>query len=570
MNRIRSVFSRIRTIILLLLATLIAIFGLYMVSGFWIAAKSSSVIVLRDNWVCSVNDQVLPESNIEAVIRRDPVRGDVYSCETVLPAFFLTAGALRVFSENAMLDCYLDNELIYTYGAPYLVRDGFIPKGYHLIPLSSDASGKTLKLVFTAGETQAFSALRVPMIGNLHELFIYWIYSSRAVIPVSVFIILFGFMLGTLSLFVHAFDEHYHVLFGAVVSVNTGLFALTHFDAFFFVTQNLWFSTMIEYVSKFLLPVTLSLFLQRITDDDVERNVYHVCCLSSFFLFVLAVILQLLHFYPISRSLHYYAHFSVFTCLLMVIFGCRVLYRANLRILRMRDSAVSMTQRVLLTSQATMITAVFVLLFSVLINEVVTDTPLLSLKRGQNYWDVPLMVGLVAYASLMMLSFFYHGIYVTHENSQQKRLTGLAYTDVLTGLPNRAYCYHALHDLDESNQDYCVMSLDVDYLKRTNDTRGHAAGDELLRNFAEELRSSFRASDIIGRLGGDEFIVILKGTSYEECLNKAKMIHKRIPFSFSYGCAHSRERSTRYGFGVYRLADQRMYEMKQEIHKNDG
>ena len=569
MTGLLSLHPRIRLVGFLLAATFIAVFGLYIISGFWIPSDAGRIHALSEGWNIRLNDQPLEEDRIDYAVERAPQRGDVYLCSITLPEGERLAPALKVYSRHSILDCYLDEQLFYTYGASYLVRDGFVPKGFHLIPLPEDYPGRTLTLRFTAGEKQAFSSLHTPLIGNTNDLFRHWIRDSRAVIPVSVFLILFGFLLSMLSAFLRAFDENNRVVFGGLVSMNAGLFAICYYDAFFFITQNLWFTTVTGYLAQFLLPVALSLFLRRITDDEQELRVFNICCLFNSFLILLAVILQLLHFYPLTRSLYFYQYISAFTCAVMVAFGCRILYRSNLQILRMQDSTVSSSQRVSLTSQSIMIAAVFMMLFAIFVNAVLALVFRRLSGSTATFSNLTLLAGLVAYAALMMLSFFFHGVRVTHENYQQTRLTNLAYTDTLTGLPNRAFCYHALRELDESNEEYCVMSLDVNYLKKTNDTQGHAAGDALLVQFAEELRSCFRASDIIGRLGGDEFIVILKGASLSECLLKAKQLTRKLPFSFSYGCAHSKERSTRYGFGIYRLADQRMYEMKQEMHKKD-
>jgi len=67
-----------------------------------------------------------------------------------------------------------------------------------------------------------------------------------------------------------------------------------------------------------------------------------------------------------------------------------------------------------------------------------------------------------------------------------------------------------LRDSDRAGQPVTVLSLDIDGLKRVNDTEGHARGDELLKIFAQALRSAVRADDHVFRLGGDEFVVVMR------------------------------------------------------------
>lgn len=98
----------------------------------------------------------------------------------------------------------------------------------------------------------------------------------------------------------------------------------------------------------------------------------------------------------------------------------------------------------------------------------------------------------------------------------ERLLEMMAVTDELTGLPNRR---HFLQRLDEEfdrarryNLPTSVLMLDLDFFKQINDKYGHAAGDELLRQFALTLKSLLRRQDISGRLGGEEFAVLMPNT----------------------------------------------------------
>ncbi|MGE8063581.1 sensor domain-containing diguanylate cyclase [Pseudomonas sp. NPDC089569] len=98
-------------------------------------------------------------------------------------------------------------------------------------------------------------------------------------------------------------------------------------------------------------------------------------------------------------------------------------------------------------------------------------------------------------------------------------LTKLALTDPLTGLSNRRAILNdaaRLFALAQREDKYILMGVvDLDGFKTINDTHGHLAGDQLLRGVAAQLQHALRTSDIIGRTGGDEFIVIALGTPSE-------------------------------------------------------
>jgi diguanylate cyclase (GGDEF)-like protein len=83
--------------------------------------------------------------------------------------------------------------------------------------------------------------------------------------------------------------------------------------------------------------------------------------------------------------------------------------------------------------------------------------------------------------------------------------------DALTGLDNRQGIEIKLQRRIDVSKPFCVVMLDLNGFKQVNDTYGHEAGDDLLKQFATEIRSASRATDAVGRWGGDEFIVILDG-----------------------------------------------------------
>lgn len=91
----------------------------------------------------------------------------------------------------------------------------------------------------------------------------------------------------------------------------------------------------------------------------------------------------------------------------------------------------------------------------------------------------------------------------------------LATLDALTGLDNRRSTMQKLEfEIRRSNQDESSLSiaiLDIDFFKSINDTHGHGAGDDVLQQFSELLRLNVRQSDVCGRLGGEEFLIILPG-----------------------------------------------------------
>ncbi|TIO29976.1 GGDEF domain-containing protein [Mesorhizobium sp.] len=119
----------------------------------------------------------------------------------------------------------------------------------------------------------------------------------------------------------------------------------------------------------------------------------------------------------------------------------------------------------------------------------------------------------------------------------------LAIKDALTGLPNRIFLQEKLRDMcgelaapaANGGRPFAVLSMDLDGFKRVNDRFGHAVGDILLRKVAERLKRAFRAEDMVFRIGGDEFVILLHGTSEIEATYLAKRAIERISLPFDLG-----------------------------------
>jgi diguanylate cyclase (GGDEF)-like protein/PAS domain S-box-containing protein len=107
---------------------------------------------------------------------------------------------------------------------------------------------------------------------------------------------------------------------------------------------------------------------------------------------------------------------------------------------------------------------------------------------------------------------------------KQQHLDHLAHHDQLTGLPNRLYLAHylpgAIEQARRANTMLAVLFLDLDRFKHINDSRGHETGDKLLTSVAERVRSTVRREDVVVRMGGDEFIVVLQAVKNPELINE--------------------------------------------------
>ncbi len=119
---------------------------------------------------------------------------------------------------------------------------------------------------------------------------------------------------------------------------------------------------------------------------------------------------------------------------------------------------------------------------------------------------------------------------VTEQRRAAEQLRYAARHDELTGLPNRAYLMHILHDRLATAElgEVAVLFVDLDHFKTINDSLGHEVGDQLLQTVADRLRSALRDHDLLARFGGDEFIVVMKGEPIDVAERLRKAIHPPV------------------------------------------
>ena len=136
------------------------------------------------------------------------------------------------------------------------------------------------------------------------------------------------------------------------------------------------------------------------------------------------------------------------------------------------------------------------------------------------------------YGVILTLILVFIGLWAVWTKRSQLHFKSLSRIDGLTGISNRLHFIErseaALAYARKSGQDVCLLLFDLDHFKSINDRFGHAAGDFVLKRTAALCREYLRRSDIFGRLGGEEFSVLLPGCGFEEARNQAEQLRRTI------------------------------------------
>ncbi len=164
----------------------------------------------------------------------------------------------------------------------------------------------------------------------------------------------------------------------------------------------------------------------------------------------------------------------------------------------------------------------------------------------------------------------------TEKKEKQDRIEYLSYHDQLTGLYNRRYWEEALTRIDnDENYPLSVVLVDVNGLKMINDAFGHVIGDKVLQRTAEVMLSECRTKDIIARIGGDEFVIMMPGTDASEVEVKLQQMVSvfenqavgSVNISVSYGWGVKQEALERMS-DIFKVAEDHMYRRKLSESKS--
>lgn len=171
---------------------------------------------------------------------------------------------------------------------------------------------------------------------------------------------------------------------------------------------------------------------------------------------------------------------------------------------------------------------------------IITIATILGLIFGNPYLERPYSPNALATGlfCLLYLGIFFHTYvdrtfsYFTRMRDYNDRLQDMASHDPLTKVLNaRAYyqaCEQLILQLKRSNLTYSVLFVDLDHFKLINDSHGHAAGDEVLKRVANVLQSQLRQTDLLGRIGGEEFSIFLPDTPLSGAMKLAESIRQAI------------------------------------------
>ena len=550
-------------LLLLLITVILTVFG----SALFID-PATSVSRLDKGWSVTYGDLTYSDVSLSELTFDNLKKGDLITISNTIPARDIYSPTLMFKSISATVDVMVDGTYIYSFGHLYDDMKKMVPKKLHLIALDDMTSAHSLTIMLKITDNNASRYLNPIYTGNRRELIRNILQQQRLSVFIGGFLMMYACL--QISLEIYLFltrQKNNTMLYGAFISLTFGFYTYACRDIFSITTDNDYFFSMVEYISLYLLPLSISLLFHS-THPKVAFFQQRIILIVNI---IAPIVYCILHAANIVHLNAFINHIKII-CLVETIVITPPLVANTLKTHREKVKSETYTD---VDADYYLLIGFVILIFFALV-EIAKSTLDRLHPYSINFFSNTsfLTIGALYFVVCLFIYYFFHGI--DHMNTQflKEHLEGLAYTDSLTGLMNRAKCMQSLASLSAP---YAIVSLDMDRLKYINDNYGHNEGDKMIKTFADLLTKAFDKASIVGRTGGDEFLVAIENPSATICdesiqtLNRLmsdfnKSSSEKFTLSASAGYAYSYEDKDGKLENVFYLADARMYKIKEAHH----
>lgn len=539
----------------------------------------SDEIELDDGWSVTINGKEYDNVTLSKFRFKMCNRGDVLTLRHIVPRYdIISLPTLEVYTIHSAIKVYLDDEVIYTYGQRLYDENKLLGYGKHFVSMPYGANSKWLTVEMTVSEDNAFDGVKAMKLLDGNSAMVKELSGKRVNLSIAMFLIVFGVIIMVLSMLMLRRAVNFVQTFCiALFSFLIGCWTLCNNDLIEYFTTDLLMKSYLEYYSLYILPLPLTYYFRD--KIDVRSNpkwlkVYFWGIVAAEIVYIAsAVILQeanLVHLPQILVGSHILMILTIVLILMISVI--------DIKVRKQRPTVVMIG---------------FLIAIAIVIMELIRfniEKYITGFTKNAYSSDTCFAVLIIVIS--MLLDYGNKTSKSLYENAQRAVLEQMAYMDELTGLGNRRMCEKKLTELEEkemsSDSVYAIVSLDLNFLKHTNDTYGHKKGDELIKSFSDVLSNVFSLYGTVTRTGGDEFVVILDDITEEKVKSLlAQMLEQMeeknksasdVILSTAYGYAMKGEIPSKQEKteeiklkvvdigprAVYRIADDRMYENKRK------
>jgi diguanylate cyclase (GGDEF)-like protein len=430
------------------------------------------------------------------------------------------------------------------------------------VALPRYATPVELEIEILVSEEGAYNFFEAPILGDYTDLMTYTVYDNLFVLIISGFLIIFGLMFFAIAVgFRSNLPEINMQIYSALLFILLGIWFLTQFEIFDLFMFTSIHQTEIEYISLYLF-VPLMYLVMGCMQNYLRNKVFLTFAIVGSAFSVLLILLHFVGIIHINRTLIYYQIDAFIMCIFMIV----MLIRDS------KQKRITPSQTIQLIGETTLVLSFLFNVFFYYLELAGINKQIMFSKKA-----VPMGAICMVFASLVNYQIFISESFAIKK--EHESLAHLAYADGLTGIPNRSRYEKYLYDLSETDEDYCIVSIDLNGLKRINDGLGHLMGDKYLSEFGKVLNDCFAEKGFIARIGGDEFVVVLKGENTNLADSVINQVNAALDELNRNDTSLNRSAAAGYAFrheaegegwnSVYLLADERMYERKSMMKSKD-
>lgn len=494
----------------------------------------------------------------ETFVNSYPVQaGATYRLTTTLPYNLSDDYSLQFYTDNSWVSVYVNDTVIYHVSPEQFIdTDGSPGSFWNFVSVPSWAYGKQLTIKLTPVYNENSSFISKIYQGPLYELVL--VFQKERILSVIISLVnlcigftllIFGFF-GRKNKFMRSM--FFLGLFAFLVSIHS-LYETDILTYYFANKQLMHYINLITY-ALIPFPGLHHCLLENKVLPSVKRNLLESVPIISFLLITLLHITGIM---DLDLSLIFTSITVLFTIIIILFYSGRSFMQYRLMKLHTNVSFWG------------------VCILSLTLSADLIGYFIKPIKDSSTFTRFALLLYLLLYIH-------YHGkraLNLIHIGLHSENLKETAFLDSLTGLGNRTSLNNDMETFERNLihiKSIGIIQLDINYLKRVNDTFGHLTGDRLIKNAADAISKGFKEYGKCYRFGGDEFVVILIGNAKEKFSfgihimeRYLEQLNTRLPkdeqVSVAYGIAYYDPAIDTSLWKVQERADAVMYERKRQL-----
>lgn len=487
------------------------------------------------------NDIVYLKHDLKSVKQYDEPLMSFITCRSSIEVF---VGEKKVYSENMS----------------HLKGNHFMGAGYNRVSLKKSDYNKNIVFKVYSNANNPFTHFMPVLVGDARTIYTGFIISNIMYVIACVIAVAVGLICIVIGIvLIKKYHDFYEILYTGIFSFVCGVWIACASKILQIFTPGFNIHSLIEFIFLYSIPFWNGWVYYHLFKTN-KKNITgfkHICILNACFLMItsIAQIFNIFHYQHVLLLFH-------------VIMSIELLYVFVLLFKLKSDLSASFRETII---NGMILLSIFTI-FDILRYNVVKLFNSYTLVSNILFMPYGVIIYLshlgIAYSTLLKEKLY--------SIKEKNKLSTLAYTDFLTNLYNRNKCEQILDELDSVDYEYYIVSIDLNGLKKINDTKGHSYGDFLLKSFSKELKDYFCKYGDVGRMGGDEFVIFIRETNIKINIlkllttfsEKIDAINKKtyaLDMSFAYGYEKKSQKNTYTSRHIYEIADEKMYVMKKQI-----